>query len=251
MSKGKALTVERLQGQLGIIGRRILDLEGQRSDLEGQINQARQSNTNNQTNANTKATFPTWYYYAIGAVAFILIAVLVYFFVYRKKGTTTSSSPPATAVVVEPKKDTPVDAKKEKDSPVEEMFPETAPSSSLPEDYQIFKSVADTKKALGLSDKKDKVTMKDYKNVKSVDAVGVIDGKLRINDTCIKKDKDNDFKLVKCTDVLGTPAVYEEATKMLKNGTRCLYYDKELKMDTKCKENDSKYQWTKASLPSS
>jgi hypothetical protein len=134
------------------------------------------------------------------------------------------------------------------------MFPETAPSSSLPGDYQIFKSVADTKKALGLSDKKDQVTMKDYKNVKSVDAVGVIDGKLLINDMCIRKDKDNDFKLVKCTDVLDTPvATYDETTKILKNGTRCLRYDDDdgLNMDTKCKASEKRYQWTKDVLPSS
>jgi hypothetical protein len=228
----------------------------QQQQLELNLAAAKNNNANNSNKSNGEGT-SSMLYYAIGAAAFILIAVLVYFFVFRKKSSTTSSSSPPATVVVEPKKDTPAaakketGAKKEKDSPAEEMFPESTSSSSLRQDYQIFKSVANTKKALGLSDKKDKVTTKDYQTTKYLDAIGIIDGKLRINDTCIKKDKDNDFKLVKCTDVLGTPAIYDETTKMLKNGTRCLSYnDKDgLKMDTKCTASDTKYQWTKDVLP--
>ena len=76
MSKGKAL-IEQLQGQLGNIDQQKLQLEGEKLQLQRQINQAKQNNTNNQTNANTKATFPTWYYYAAGVVVVLVIYLLV------------------------------------------------------------------------------------------------------------------------------------------------------------------------------
>ena len=267
----KSLIAQQLQqGELQL---QQLQQQLQKGELQQQQLQQQllQGENNNQPNTSTKGTFPTWYY-AAGAAVFIVIALLVYFFVFRKSSSTTtssSSSPAAVATKTDTKSpaaktdtkspDAKTDTKSpdaKTDTPVEEqadsgMFPETAASSSLPQDYQIFKSVADTKKALGLNDKKDKVTSKDYKNTKYLDAIGIIDGKLRINDMCIKKDKDNDFTLVKCTDVLGDNATYDETTKILKNGTRCLRYDDNdgLKMDTKCKASDKKYQWTKALLP--
>lgn len=251
----KSLIAQQLQqGELQLELQQQLLQKGelQQQQLQQQL---LQGENNNQPNTSTKGTFPTWYY-AAGAAVFIVIALLVYFFVFRKSSSTTTSSSSSPAAVA-PKTDTKSpDAKK--DTPVEQqadsgMFPETASSSSLPQDYQIFKSVADTKKAMGLNDKKDQVTAKDYKNTKYLDAIGIIDGKLRINDMCIKKDRDSDFKLVKCTDVLGDNATYDETTKILKNGTRCLRYDDDdgLEMDTKCKASDKKYQWTKALLPTS
>ena len=277
MGKNSKLIAQQLeQGQ-----QQQFQLQQQQVQLQQQVEQGQLKldqlqqkllENNSQPNTSTKGTFPTWYY-AAGAAVFIVIALLVYFFVFRKSSSTTTSStssPAAVATKTDTKSpaaktdtkspDAKTDTKSpdaKTDTPVEEqadsgMFPETVSSSSLPQDYQIFKSVADTKKALGLNDKKDKVTFKDYKNTKYLDAIGVIDGKLRINDTCIdKKDKDNDFTLVKCTDVIGSVATYDETTKILKNGTRCLRYDDKdgLKMDTKCKATDKKYQWTKELLP--
>lgn len=247
--------IEELQGKIANIEQKKLNLNGNKLAIQQSLNQAKANKAKIESNeASVKATsLPTWYY-AAGAVVFIVIALLAYFFVFRKSSTTSSSSSP-TAVAAKP--DTKSPAAKtgnspaaKTDTPVEEqvdssMFPDT----TLPQDYQIFKSVADPKKALGLSDKKDKVAYKDYTNAISSDAIGIIDGKLRINDMCIRKDKDDDFKLIKCTDVLGSVATYDETTKLLKNGTRCLYYDKSLKMNTNCKASDKKYQWTKDLLP--
>ena len=180
-------------------------------------------------------------YYVFGFVAIlIVIAVLLYFFLFRKKKDSDKKD--------SDKKDPDKKDSDKKDSDKKDPDKKDPDKKDPSSNYPNFRSVDDDEMCLGLNDKKTEVLAKKCKKLSESDSIKIINGKLQINEMCIRKDKNNSFNLVPCADVSDTlpPASYDENTKILKNGTRCLYYDDDdLKMDESCKTDKKKYKWTK------